>query len=73
MSAILIAFGRGVMANSQVGEVRSIDVAPTVLALLGVKAPSSMLGQPIEAFLTKNQFSGTLIVPSSPLSIVDPD
>lgn len=73
MSAILIAFGRGVMANSQVGEVRSIDVAPTVLALLGVKPPSSMLGQPIEAFLTKNQFSGTLIVPSSPLSIVDPD
>ena len=47
MGALFIAFGRGVPAGAELGEVRALDVAPTVLALLGVPVPDWMEGAPI--------------------------
>lgn len=48
MGAILIAMGRGVRPETRLGEVRAIDVAPTILKLLGVPVPSWMEGKPID-------------------------
>jgi arylsulfatase A-like enzyme len=47
MAALFAAVGRAVPAGVSLGEVRSIDVAPTVLALLGVAVPEWMEGRPI--------------------------
>jgi predicted AlkP superfamily pyrophosphatase or phosphodiesterase len=47
MAALFAAVGRGVPAGLALGEVRSIDVAPTVLRLLGVPAPEWMEGHPV--------------------------
>src|SRR5215468_2415263 len=47
MSALFAAIGRGVPSGLALGEVRAIDVAPTVLALLGVDVPGWMEGRPI--------------------------
>jgi predicted AlkP superfamily pyrophosphatase or phosphodiesterase len=47
MSALFAAIGRGVPSGLALAEVRSIDVAPTVLALLGVPIPEWMEGRPI--------------------------
>ena len=47
MSALFGAIGRGVPTALALGEVRSLDVAPTVLALLGVDVPGWMEGHPI--------------------------
>ncbi len=47
MHGLFIASGRGVAAGSRIGVVRSVDVAPTVLALLGFEAPTWMAGEPI--------------------------
>jgi arylsulfatase A-like enzyme len=47
MSALFGAIGRGVAAGARPGTVRAVDVAPTVLALLGVPIPDWMEGQPI--------------------------
>ncbi len=47
MGALLLAVGRGAPAGAELGEVRSIDVAPTVLRLLGLAVPDTMEGQPI--------------------------
>jgi len=47
MGALLIAAGRGVRPGTVLGTVRTIDVAPTVLALLGIDPPPSMQGRPI--------------------------
>jgi predicted AlkP superfamily pyrophosphatase or phosphodiesterase len=47
MSALFAAIGRGVPSGLALAEVRSIDVAPTVLALLGVPVPEWMEGRPI--------------------------
>src|SRR5262245_12206339 len=47
MSALFAAVGGGVPAGLALGEVRSIDVAPTVLSLLGVPVPAWMEGRPI--------------------------
>ncbi len=47
MSALFAALGRGVPAGLALGDVRSVDVAPTVLALLGVPIPEWMEGRPI--------------------------
>jgi hypothetical protein len=58
MSGIFVAFGAGVPRGAQLGPVRAIDVAPTLLALLGVPAPEWMEGRPL---------LGTA-VPSGPLS-----
>ena len=50
MGALFVAAGRGVPAGTKLGEVRAVDIAPTVLALLGVPTPVWMEGRPLEAF-----------------------
>ncbi len=47
MGALFGAIGRGVAAGARPGTVRAIDVAPTVLALLGLPIPNWMEGRPI--------------------------
>jgi hypothetical protein len=47
MGALLLAVGRGAPAGADLGELRSLDVAPTVLRLLGLPVPDTMEGQPI--------------------------
>jgi predicted AlkP superfamily pyrophosphatase or phosphodiesterase len=47
MSAIFLALGRGVVPGGRPREVRARDVAPTVLALLGLPVPEAMEGRPI--------------------------
>jgi len=47
MGAIFLALGRGVTPGSNLGQVRALDVAPTVLTLLGLPVPDSMEGRPI--------------------------
>jgi predicted AlkP superfamily pyrophosphatase or phosphodiesterase len=47
MGALFGAIGRGVAKGARPGTVRAVDVAPTVLALLGVPIPDWMEGRPI--------------------------
>lgn len=47
MAGIFLALGRGVGAGVDPGEVRALDVAPTVLSLLGLPVPEAMEGRPI--------------------------
>ena len=47
MSAFLVVVGPGVAAGQVISQVRALDVAPTVLSLLGVEAPGWMQGRPI--------------------------
>jgi predicted AlkP superfamily pyrophosphatase or phosphodiesterase len=47
MRAFFAAIGRGVAAGARPGPVRAVDVAPTVLALLGVPIPDWIEGVPI--------------------------
>ena len=47
MGGLLIAVGRGISAGSRLGSVRALDVAPTVLAWLGIARPEWMEGRPI--------------------------
>jgi arylsulfatase A-like enzyme len=47
MGGLLIAVGRGISAGSRLGIVRALDVAPTVLAWLGIVRPEWMEGRPI--------------------------
>ena len=47
MAGIFYAFGRGVEAGFRPGRVRALDVAPTVLELLGEPQPDHMNGRPI--------------------------
>ena len=47
MGALLLAVGRGAPAGADLGELRSLDVAPTVLRLLGLAVPDTMEGRPI--------------------------
>jgi predicted AlkP superfamily pyrophosphatase or phosphodiesterase len=47
MGALFCAVGRGVAPGARPGTVRAVDVAPTVLALLGVPIPDWMEGRPI--------------------------
>jgi hypothetical protein len=47
MGALFLAVGRGAAPGADLGEVRSLDVAPTVLRLLGLEVPAGMQGQPI--------------------------
>ena len=49
MGALFVAAGRGVRPGTRLGEVRALDVAPTVLALLGAPAPEWMEGRALEA------------------------
>lgn len=47
MAAIFIAAGRGISPGTQLPAVRNVDVAPTVLRLLGVAVPEWMEGRPL--------------------------
>ena len=47
MGALFAAVGRAAPAGLALGELRNVDVAPTVLALLGVPVPDWMEGRPI--------------------------
>jgi len=47
MAGIFFALGRGVDPGARPGRVRALDVAPTVLALLGQPQPAAMTGRPI--------------------------
>jgi len=47
MGGLLIAVGRGIPAGADLGSVRALDVAPTVLAWLGIARPEWMEGRPI--------------------------
>ena len=47
MGALFLAMGRGAPPGAELGELRSLDVAPTVLRLLGLEVPDSMQGTPI--------------------------
>ena len=47
MEALFLALGRGARPGTTFGEVRAVDVAPTVLALLGIPVPGWMEGEPI--------------------------
>lgn len=47
MAAILVAAGRGVAPATRLPEIPNVDVAPTVLRLLGVPVPGWMEGRPI--------------------------
>lgn len=49
LGAIFYALGRGVPAGAKLGEVRSIDVAPTAAALLGIDPPQSSEGRALFA------------------------
>jgi predicted AlkP superfamily pyrophosphatase or phosphodiesterase len=49
MGALFLAVGRGAPPGTDLGEVSSLDVAPTVLSLLGLEVPASMQGRPIAA------------------------
>jgi arylsulfatase A-like enzyme len=51
MSGVLVASGRGIVSGARLGAVHNVDVAPTVLALLGVEVPAWMEGRPIEGLL----------------------
>jgi predicted AlkP superfamily pyrophosphatase or phosphodiesterase len=58
MGAIFVAFGRGARPGAELGEVRAVDVAPTVLALLGIPAPRWMEGSPIAKLVPPAAGSG---------------
>jgi len=45
MGAIFYALGRGVPHGAELGEVRAVDVAPTVAALLGIHPPEKSEGR----------------------------
>jgi predicted AlkP superfamily pyrophosphatase or phosphodiesterase len=47
MGALLIAAGGGIPPGTRLGDVRNIDVAPTVLTWLGIEVPAAMEGKPI--------------------------
>jgi predicted AlkP superfamily pyrophosphatase or phosphodiesterase len=47
MTGLFAAVGRGVAAGLRPGRVRAVDVAPTVLALLGEPVPAWMEGRPV--------------------------
>jgi arylsulfatase A-like enzyme len=51
MGALFLAVGRGATPGAELGELRSLDVAPTVLRLLGLQVPDAMQGQPIARLL----------------------
>jgi hypothetical protein len=61
MAGIFIAVGRLVPKDLVVPVVRSIDVAPTVLALLGEPVPHWMEGRPLPEFVTTARKTGELL------------
>jgi arylsulfatase A-like enzyme len=51
MGALFLAVGRGAKPGAELGELHSLDVAPTILSLLGLEVPDSMQGRPIASLL----------------------
>ena len=47
MSGFFMAVGRGITPGTQLPDVSAVDVAPTVLTLLGIPVPRAMEGRPI--------------------------
>ena len=47
MGAVFVAWGAGAAPGARLGAVRNLDVAPTVLALLGLPVPEWMEGRPL--------------------------
>ena len=45
MDGIMMAYGPGVQANTDISDARIIDLAPTILAAMGVAIPDDMDGQ----------------------------
>ncbi|MFI5315172.1 MAG: ectonucleotide pyrophosphatase/phosphodiesterase [Myxococcota bacterium] len=54
MGAIFYALGRGVPHGAALGEVRAIDVAPTVSALLGIAPPEQSEGRALFQIASKS-------------------
>ncbi len=65
MSALFIALGRGVKPGARLPAQRALDIAPTVLALLGVPVPDWMEGRPIRDIVPGEAESAT--IPASPI------
>ena len=61
MGALFLALGRGVRPGTKLGAVRAIDVAPTVLALLGIEPPPWMEGAPIGAIVPSENGDGRAV------------
>jgi predicted AlkP superfamily pyrophosphatase or phosphodiesterase len=54
MGALFIAAGRGIRPGLRLGDIRTLDVAPTVLAWLGIAPPAWMEGRPIADLVTED-------------------
>jgi len=65
MAGLLLAAGRGAVPGTRLGRPRALDVAPTVLALLGLPAPAWMEGRAIAALLPKSEDPGAPRVPEA--------
>ncbi len=52
MAALFVAAGRSVAPGTRLAAIRSVDVAPTVLGLLGIPAPEPMEGRDLSAALS---------------------
>jgi arylsulfatase A-like enzyme len=59
MAGLFAAVGRAVPAGFALGDVRSIDVAPTVLWLLGVPIPEWMEGRPVPELVRAQPVEGS--------------
>jgi predicted AlkP superfamily pyrophosphatase or phosphodiesterase len=57
MGALLIAAGGGVCSGCRLPDVRTLDVAPTVLAWLGIAPPAWMEGRPIAGLVSEDTAS----------------
>jgi hypothetical protein len=67
MGALLIAAGGGVCSGCRLPDVRTLDVAPTVLAWLGIAPPVWMEGRPIAGLVSEDTASesGAALTPSA--------
>jgi arylsulfatase A-like enzyme len=63
MGALFLAVGRGAKPGAELGELRSLDVAPTVLRLLGLPVPDTMQGRPIEGLLPETASASAVTAP----------
>jgi arylsulfatase A-like enzyme len=58
MGALFIAAGGGIEPGLRLGVVQNLDVAPTVLAWLGIEAPPAMEGRALAALLPRRRPDG---------------
>jgi hypothetical protein len=63
MGALFLAVGRGAKPGAELGELRSLDVAPTVLRLLGLPVPDTMQGRAIESLLPETASASAVSAP----------